>query len=362
MTKKQGVRAVVFLAVLIGIVLCLDGVSRLSPDSAHISRRFRELYTDAADTWDGILLGTSYTDRAWAAPVAWEEQGMAVYPMSTDGQPFVLIPDIIEEVLKYQDISFAVVELHGLTSEALYTDAAKIHRVTDNMKWSSNRAQAIERALSFMSEWSPEALGSDSVGMLRLSCYLPLIQFHSKLTEEGMDSLVLRLGETKQKGTYEAEQSVKTGEIHLAAHENCPKITEPQKELMDAVFACARENGIRLLFLNLATEQSQESYQEELNAAARYARENGYPVLNCNDEEVMVRSGIDENTDYYDTGHMNALGAHKFTGFVASWITENLELEDHRGDNRYQSWEDAADYYDNWYQNALADIAGRLAG
>lgn len=356
MTKRQGVRAVLFLAVLVGILWCLDGVLKLSPDSAHISRRFKELYTDEADTWDGILLGTSYTDRAWAAPVAWEEQGIAVYPMSTDQQPFVLGPNVIEEVLKYQDISFAAVELHGLTSEAIYTDMVKIHRVIDYMRWSENRAQTIEKGLSFMEKWCPEALGNDSLMTLRLSCYFPLIQFHSKLTEGGADSLLLHAGETKMKGACEEKQCTRTEKIHLTAHETYGELTAQQKELMDAIFECAEKNGIQLLFLNIATEQSKESYQEELNAAARYARENGYPVLNCNEAEVLKASGINEKTDYYDTGHMNALGAHNFTSFVASWIKDNLELEDHRGDARYQSWEEAAEYYDSWYQETLKKL------
>lgn len=359
MTKRQGARAVFFLIILLGIIGGLDLASRISmdPSNIHITRRINEMYTDTADTWDGILLGTSYTDRAWAAPAAWEEYGMAVYPMSTDSQPFVLIPNMIEEVLKYQDISFAVVELHGLTSEAVYTDAAKLHRVTDNLKRSSNWINSIENGLAFVEKWNPEAKGEDSLSTLRLSFYFPLLQFHTRLTEENFS--ILRFPEenkTAMKGVYEAEPSMKTTRISLTAHDTCPEASDQQKELLDAVMECGKENNIALLFVNLATEESREQYQEELNGAVGYVREKGYPVLNLNEAGVLEESGIDEDTDYYDTGHMNALGAHKFTSFLAGWISGQAEVEDHRGDSRYQSWEDAAEYYDGWYQETLNKI------
>jgi hypothetical protein len=361
MNRKQGIRAVCFVVILAGILWWLDANIRFTPDpsSLHIARRFKELYSDPADTWDGILLGTSYTDRAWAAPLAYEMYGMTVYPMSTDSQPFALAPSMIEEVLSYQDISFAVVELHGLTTEAIYTDPVKVRRVTDNMKRSENWLKTIAAGMDFMEKWYPDTLG-DNPGLIRLSYYFPLVQFHQRLSadDDGLVKEDFMPGETKMKGVYEAVQSTRTTAIHLEAHDNYPEIGEQQQELLDALFACAEKHNIQLLFLNLPTAETLETYQDDLNAAARYVQEHGYPVLNCNESEVLEASGMDGSTDYYDKGHMNARGAHRFTGFLASWLKEQVELVDHRGNAAYTGWDEAAEAYDAFYQNASAALDG----
>lgn len=356
MTKKQGIRAVLFLALLIGILWWIDATLRFDPSTANLmmTRRFNEMYTDTENTWDGVLVGSSNADRAWAAPLAYEQYGMTMYPMSTDGDPFVLIPNIIEEVLKRQDLSFVVVELHGLSDENINTNPIKVRRVTDNMRRSANWADTISTAMDYMETYSPESLASEP-GTLRMSYYFPIMQFHSRLMTGNLSKGDFNPGTTKMKGVYSAVQHKKTNRVNIVPHENYPEATDRQKELLDAVIFCAEKNGLKLFFLNVPTDLD-ESLESSINAAVRYVQEKGYPVLDCNDAQVLADSGIDGEEDFFDENHMNAKGAHKFTGFLASWLQENMELEDHRGDERYQSWDNAVDFYNNWYEKSLVDI------
>ena len=75
MTKTQGLRLAVFMA-LLGIILnTVIGVFGLPADGGTISikRRFGEFYNEPEDTWDCVLVGTSCVDRDWVAPMAWTE-------------------------------------------------------------------------------------------------------------------------------------------------------------------------------------------------------------------------------------------------------------------------------------------------
>lgn len=356
MTKKQGVRAVLFGVVLIAILWWIDGTLRLNPrifSNRMMIWRFDEMYTDQKNTWDGVIVGTSLADRDWAAPAAWEEYGMAVYPMSTDSQPFVLTSNVIEEVLKYQDVSFAVVELHGLRPQNLKPDVAKVRRVIDNMKRSGNWAQAISKTLNYMEKWYP---GSQfESGIQRLSFYIPLIQFHSRLTKEGLAKEDFWQGETKMKGVYEDKYRIRTKPAALEANGNFPEATQQQKELLDDVIDCGERNGIQLIFLNLPSDLSDAS-QDSMNAVSRYVEEKGYPVLNFNDAEVLKASGLDGGTDFMDEQHLNTAGAYKLTKYLSGWLHENVEIQDHRGDERYKSWDDAAEEYREFYQTSLKKI------
>ena len=356
MTKKQGIRAVLFLVVTCAVLLWIDGALRLPKDQYNVlmTRRFEEMYRDERDTWDGIIVGTSEADRAWAAPLAWEEQGMAVYPMSTDGNPFVLTSNIIEEVLKYQDLSFVAVELHGARPESLSTNDIKIHRVTDHMKRSANRNDAIAKAIRYMDEWyADQPRMADS---LRAGLYFPLIKYHSRLTKEKLYPGDLDHGETRMKGVYEAPQHIKTNAITLEANDRASELLAQQKMLLDEVIACAKKHDLQLVFLKGPTAVPVEQ-QESMNAMVQYVEQQGYPALNFNDAEVLEACGLDGQTDFFDDEHLNAKGARIYTHYVAAWMKEALELPDHRGDKRYASWDDAAKVYEDFYETSLTEIA-----
>ena len=54
---------------------------------------------------------------------------------------------------------------------------------------------------------------------------------------------------------------------------------------------------------------------------------------------------IDWKHDFYDTRHVNIQGAEKFTDYIVDWIEKEYDVEDHRGDPAYNSWDDAYDAY-----------------
>ncbi len=354
MTKKQGIRAVLFVIVTLAVLLCINsGMGFPKDDQAvQITRRFEEMYRDEKNTWDGIIVGTSEADRAWAAPAAWEEYGMAVYPMSSDGNPFILNINIIEEVLKYQDISFVVVELHGARPESLPTNDIKIHRVTDHLKWSANRVDAIERAVGYIKEWYPE---QEFSFVLEAGLYFPIIKYHSRTTKGEIYEGDIDHGETTMKGVYDARQYRMTNGITLEPYDKAAELLPKQKAMLDELMAYAKEKDLQLVFVKNPSDVP-EIEQSSMNAMIQYVEQQGYPAINFNDADVLSESGLDGNTDFYDDEHTNTKGARIYTHYLAGRLKELLDLEDHRGDERYQSWEDAAATYDAFYEKALVEI------
>ncbi|MDO4323913.1 MAG: hypothetical protein Q4C61_15465 [Lachnospiraceae bacterium] len=354
MTKKQGIRAVLFVFVTLAVLLGINSRMGFPKDgqAVRITRRFEEMYRDEKNTWDGIIVGTSEADRAWSAPAAWEEYGMAVYPMSSDGNPFILNSNIIEEVLKYQDLSFVVVELHGARLESLSTNDIKIHRVTDHLKWSANRSDAIERAVGYVEEWYPE---QDFPFVLKAGLYFPIIKYHSRLTQGEIYEGDLNHGKTTMKGVYDARQYYMTRKLPLKPYEETAELLDQQKALLDDLIFCAEKNGLKLVFVKNPSDVP-EAEQASMNAMVKYVEEKGYPTLNFNDADILKASGVDGSTDFYDDEHMNAKGSRVYTQYLAGYLKEILDIEDHRGDERYQSWDDAAETYDAFYEGALVKI------
>lgn len=356
MTKRQFLRCFAFFILTGAVILGLNTVMRIPKDEdmSQTTERFRALYTEEKDTWDGIFLGTSLVSRGWVSLSPWEKYGMTVYPMSTDGQPFVLTKYLIEEVLKYQDLSFVVVDLHGLREGVLKTNGSRIRNITDHMKWSSNRTEAIARALEWTDEHYPGRI--DSTRLNRLSYYFPLLQFHSRFTQEGLYLEDVIWPESEMKGVYDLERTtVVDEEVKLESCTETGELTEMQTELLEEFFDYTEEKDLEVIFVKMPSALDEE-VQEVLNALAEYVEERGYPVLNFNDPEVLEESGM-EGTDFMDTKHLNAKGARNFSEYFSDFLYETLaadtEVQDHRGEEGYESWDEALENYEVFYEETL---------
>jgi hypothetical protein len=224
------------------------------------------------------------------------------------------------------------------------------------LKRSANWLNAINTGMEYLEAYGADSIPNGDASLLRLSYYFPLIQFHTRVTQDTLTWEDFFKGETKMKGVFDAKWSYISRQEEPKAITGYPEATDQQKMLIDALLDYGEENGIQLLFFNVATDLD-EDVEESINAAVAYLREKGCSVLNMNEAETLEACGLDGTTDFYDENHLNALGAHKFTPFLADWIKSQVEVEDHRGDETYQSWEDAVQYYNDWYQQALVEAA-----
>ena len=67
MTKKQGIRSVLFILAL-SMVLCLIVNVFTIPaegDTLSVKKRYNDFYDEPENTWDCVLVGTSCVDREW---------------------------------------------------------------------------------------------------------------------------------------------------------------------------------------------------------------------------------------------------------------------------------------------------------
>ncbi len=353
MTKRQAVRVIVFICIAAGIFMGLNTLAK-SPqddDAVQVTRRFDEFYEDKEDTWDGVLIGASAVDRGWAAPAAWHQYGMAVYAMDTDAFPLMMTTCLLDEILTRQDISFVAVELHALSGENLKRDGTKIRRVTEYIRSPRLKIKAIFRAFSYMDEWYPGTLSRNLTS--RLSYFFPILKFHSRLTEEktfypgDFDS-----GETDMKGVYSSGKRLIMEQVDLKPYEETKALNEEQTALLEEIMAYCDEKGIRLVFYVLPSAAADED-MGELNAACLYAKERGYPVLNCQLSEVQKEIGIDGETDFIDSQHLNIYGSRRFTDYFAAWLEKTLDLPDHSGDEDYADWDEAWKTYKKYYRKSL---------
>ena len=141
----------------------------------------------------------------------------------------------------------------------------------------------------------------------------------------------------------EAVKQYTGGEYYDPSDVSAKEIHPEQRYYFDKIRNLCDEEGIKLvLFCNPSPVCYNASI---LNGISRFSQEEGVDFLDANAEIEKV--GIDWETDTYDKGdHLNLNGARKMTDFLAHYLVNECDLEDHRSDPGYQAWNDLLAAYD----------------
>lgn len=347
MTKKQALKAALFVA---GFLFILRTVTYIVRTSGDVKDRFAGFYAEEENTVDMIMVGSSPVYPYYSAPKLYGEEGIAAYPLSTNNQRPRAIKYLLKEAQKTQDPSLFAIELRMFTMpDEEWEDTMVFTRgVTDNMKYSWNRIEAINALVSDKSE--------------RYTYYFDIFKYHSNWKmlvlpsqlacwryekEHPMKGLEIKYGVGPAEWT---DYSGETGTLAPAAE---------QLEVLSDLLSWIEDSGKDALFLISPYVMSKEDRQK-FNYIIPIIEEAGYEVLdfNCHVEEI----GLDFGTDFYDYGsHVNALGEEKCTAFLGAYLSENYDLPDRRGQKGYESWDSAWALYQKEQAKAQASCLEDIA-
>lgn len=352
---KKGLRLISFILVL-GLVLCaLFRVFSLpvGEDTLSVRLRFNEFYNEPENTWDGVILGTSCIDREWVAPLAWNEYGMTVYPMNTDGQPMMFVTSILEEVRKTQDIKLAVIDIRGIQMSTLNPVDIRVRRVTDSMRYSVNRFRTVKKAIDFCKEYYSRDDVKNGKKRLALmdepSLYFPFLKYHSRW-KTGLYRGDFFGTQSRMKGVFESEYAFKKKKVNPTNFvTDVVELNEMQTRILDEILEYGEKENLEMLFI-ASPSQLADDEQPEVNAAVRYLEGKGANIINFNTQEKYEELGIDFSTDFYNAHHMNSWGAVKFTEYFAKYLHENYQFEDKRGNEKFKEWDEAYENYVEFYE------------
>lgn len=353
MTKKQGLRLVLFLLIL-GMAFCalvrVFGMPTNKDTALGVMKRYNDFYDEPENTWDCVLLGTSCVDRQWAAPLAWKDYGMAVYAMNTDVQPLYLTTFLLDEVRKTQDVKLAVVDVRGIKFSSLKPTDVRVRRVTDSMKFSLNRCRAIDRAIEAYAEYNSHVDEDEKLNVPgRAPLYFSFLKYHSRW-KEGLYKSDFIPPVNDMKGIYGAPDAFHAEEVKPTEETGVVgELNQMQTDILDDILKYGEDNELELLFTSSPSRLG-KSEQPEINAAIRYLEEKGAKVINFNTAEKYEEIGLDFSQDLYNAHHLNSRGSIKFTKYFAKYLHENYEFEDKRGREEYKDWDEAYEKFVKFYE------------
>ena len=332
--KKTIIRITGFILILTICLGYLNSVFKLKyGDGIYCLKKYYELEKDTVDV---LVLGSSHAFEDFNTGTLWDEYGISSFVLGGSTQPMWNTYYYLKEALKYKTPDLIVLEGYGttFTPEFLnaFVDDSKIIKNVIGFNWSSDKVDLIQTSV-------PENQWNDF--------YLEYPLYHNRYKEMSKAEFFDNQGnpfwmdwkgfgcnmETQafaapdisgisdKKPLYEKTEQYYRAILELAAEENIPII------VVVAPYACI-------------TEEDQKLY----NTASEIAGEYDVPFVNCN--LLYDEIGIDWMLDAADAGHLNYRGNRKFTSYIGGYIKDNYSLTDHRGDQRYSTWEANAEFID----------------
>lgn len=342
MTKMKTIRFLVIAMFVLLLCICLN--SALTNIHTNVGKLvFNCFYAEKEDTIDGVYLGSSATYRFWNPARAYGKEGISVFCFATPSQPIVLYRSLIEEVEKTQDPKVYIMELRDAMRSADRMREINIRRVTDNMKQSLTRIQAIHAGLAFAEK------GDNEVSLNKAAYYLPLTRYYygeRTLEDISMKELLLEKPQSPAKGFFLGAGSYKERPQEKPAYSAKLQPLKPEsREAMEELLSYCDTLDAEVLFVLSPYAEQDAHVMGMMKELARMVQASGYPMLNFNTKKLAKRIGINWNTDYYDKRHMNLSGAQKYTDYFSKYLKKHYNLADHRSDAAYESWNEAYAYY-----------------
>lgn len=330
---KKILSAICFLVL---IILLFHAANVMLFEKQHFGTAKNIAHEDA-ETVDVFFIGASHIFFGVNPMEIWNETGISGYNLTTHQQPLWSSKLLLQYALKKQSPKLIVLDVLMATNFArplLGTDQGTnmTHLALDPVPLSLQKIKGV--------------LETDMIRE-KGEILFPIILSHSRL-QQGLltyDDLHFFTGDRSHpmKGYNYTENTI-SYERPETVPDSVHDLPDGMEEvLLDFIRFC-REENLPLLLIKTPLVGNDELY-EQINYIGRIAEEQGVPFLDFN--HLYDELAIDFQTDFADSGHLNVHGAEKVSRYLASWLSENYNLPDHRGDAAYDSWARSAAHYAN---------------
>lgn len=333
--KKLG-KIIVFISLFLVIFILVSKVLRIQKNP------ITEFYKEPKNSLDVIYIGGSNVYAHFNPTLAYNEYGFTTGMLSTDAVPLAATKYLLKESLKYQKTKVYVIDIARISEYFSMIDEGEIRRVTDALKNSQNRTDCINELLSYTKVPKSEYI----------NYYFSFFTYH----DIWKDKNALRANLLNRIEIYKGYLF----NSYVASKEKqTPNIwTDDEKILhgdtinaLNDLFKYIKDNKLNVLFV-VPKRVYGDVEIPLINYGVKYIKENGFEVINFN---TLDDFQVDFDNDLYNFAHLNTYGATKYTLYFSRYLKDNYDLEDHRDNKKYKSWDMAYEKFKNDYKATTGD-------
>lgn len=337
--RNYALRSCIFI--LVGIVGLNKAnniiVNRQNFEFLSANQIYGNFYEEKRNSLDAVYIGSSAVFTSWFAPLAWNNYGITISPLSASGQPFLVCEYVIKEARKTQPNALYIIPISSydvITSTAL-------HYVAANIPLSWNKVQMVKTMGEYMDiNWGE-----------RLEYLLPIIRFHDRWTQlRKVDFHYLLDGVNKSFGSSTFFRNSTNVSSSYRTTNRTTILSETMQSALNSLLEYCDTEQLNVLFVLSPGLKTNEQDIAVINSIKEIVEFHGYPVLSL--QPSVEEINLDMTKDYYDDAHTNIHGAIKTTDYLSRYLIENYSFEDKRGDPAYSSWDEAYASYTEQYASA----------
>jgi hypothetical protein len=262
---------------------------------------------------DALFLGASQMHYTVDAGKLTDEYGIDSYDLGSSGQPLPTSSYYLYEALKTQTPKIVALEICAIFSENTDMAERTLAYCYVPMPMSIQKFNSLHNSLNVNLKKSFEY------------AFAPLILYHDRwrFIEKDDINFVLNPGsyiDLKARGYLAKDKTEKQIIAYYNGDETVKEIPkESKKAILDIAEKC-KEKNIKLLLFKAPVSSWTKG---DSISVKRFADENNLDFIDLN--ESLTEIGIDENTDFYDSHHLNISGATKTTDYLAKILPSYIE-------------------------------------
>lgn len=283
-----------------------------------------EYYQDASNH-DVVFIGDCEVYENFSPQLLFDEYGINSYIRGSAQQLIWQSYYLLEDTLRYETPKVVIFNVLSMKYDTPQHEA--YNRMTlDGMRWSKSKVDSINASMMEDEKF--------------LDYLFPILRYHSRISELTNEDFIYLFNRKKisHNGYYmrvdvKPAENVPEGPI-LADYQ----FGDNSYKYLDMMTKLCKEKGIKLVLIK-APSLYPYWYPEWDQQMKEYAKANELDYINYLD--LIQETGLDFSTDTYDGGlHLNLSGAEKITRHLGKYLSEDLAVEDRRGEEPLTSfWE-----------------------
>lgn len=286
--------------------------------------QMQSFYKQKENTVDVLFLGSSKIYCQVDTGILWDEHGMSAFDLGGAEAPTWNSYYMLKEALKTQKPKVIVYDasIIAYRHDVLYQPSVWSMTNAYGLHYNENRIMML---------WENSENINDFKKLL-----FPLDTMHSRYKELTENDFFDENNSINYKGFDYRNTTVQFETPDVSNMTEDFVFDEKHEKYLRMMIDLARENDIPFVVMTTPYVVTIDE-QGYLNYVETICEEEGVTYIDFN--KMYDELGIDFSTDMAENVHLNFSGTKKLTQFLGNYIKENYDIPDHRGDEKYSSWD-----------------------
>ena len=285
-----------------------------------------------------VALGSSHMYCAFDTIELYKDFGLSSFVLATRRQPLEVSYHLIDKV---HTANVILLEAYMLVIDDLYEDSVW-HSAYDGWELGWWKCMAICAARY---EKMEELL-------------FPLIKYHTRWKDFKIADFPFEKNDYFGYRFYMKRNSLKTLDwMRIDSGSNGMHLPNDNEAWFKEICANVKKGNAKLVVIVVPYQIGLNAAYQELisrrfKRVKELAKDMDVPVVDLFEQKGL----IDEQTDFYDKGHLNVFGAEKATRYIGQWLVDHYDFNTNMTAECRAKWDAEVKRYDKAYDKAKAAV------